>query len=92
MSDAVGQQTSKHGSNGVTKEPDAVSEGLLLSLVPHSGDQRESRRDGCFSGTEKEASNDKTLEVLNCSVTDQDDSPDKAVSQVRFCSLHRGLN
>lgn len=68
-----------------------MSQGLLFSPVPHSSDQREPRRDGCFSSAEKEASNDKTLEVLNCSVTDQDDSPDKAASQVRFCSLHRGL-
>lgn len=72
------KQSSKHGSNSVAKEPDAVSKWLLLALIPHSGNQREAWRYGCLCCTEKKSRDQKAFEVLHCGMTYQDDSPYKA--------------
>jgi hypothetical protein len=52
-----------------------VSERLFLSLVPHSSDEGETRRDRSFCYTKEETSDEKTGEGLDCGVAAEDDGP-----------------
>lgn len=75
----VTKQRTKHDCNRVAKKPNPVSKWLLLSLVPHSGDQRKAGADGRFGGSKEKPCNEQAGEALCCGMTPKNNSPDDAV-------------